>query len=272
MVKHACPMTRHPKPRARAKLLRSLYIWHRYIGLSAALFVMVLSATGLALNHTDSLHMDSTYVQSELLLDWYGIHAPDGLGSYSTDSVIVTAVNERVFRDHQILDDVPVPLVGVIDYLDLTIIASLDQLTLLNREGELIESMGSAAGVPAGMKAIGITTDGAIAIKAAHGYYLTDENLLEWIETDTVEATWSTLSDTPPELAQTLQASYRGHGLPLERVVLDLHSGRLLGDAGVVLVDAAAILFMLLAISGVWLWSRRRASARAHKRKMEHHR
>ena len=264
-------MTRHPRSRSPAKLLRSLYIWHRYIGLSAALFVVVLSATGLALNHTESLHMDSTPVQSELLLDWYGIHAPDNLGSYSTDSVLITEVNERVFRDSEILADVPVPLVGAIDYQDLIIIASLDRLTLLNRDGELIESIGSAAGVPAGMKAIGITTDGAIAIKAAHGYYLTDENLLEWSETDTVEATWSTQSDTPPELAQVIQASYRGNGLPLERVVLDLHSGRLLGDAGVLLVDAAAILFMLLAISGVWLWSRRRASARAHKRKMEQH-
>ena len=264
-------MTRHPKSRSRAKLLRSLYIWHRYIGLSAALFVMVLSATGLALNHTESLHMDSTHVQSELLLDWYGIHAPEDLGSYSAGSVLITEVNERVFRDSEIIDDVLVPLVGAIGYQDLIVIASLDQLTLLNREGELIETIGSAAGVPAGMKAIGITTDGTIAIKAAHGYYLTDENLLEWIETDAVEATWSTLSDTPPELVQALQASYRGNGLPLERVVLDLHSGRLLGDAGVLLVDAAAILFLLLAMSGVWLWSRRRASARAHKRKMELH-
>ncbi len=48
-------MTRHPKARSRAKLLRSLYVWHRYLGLSAALFVILLSATGLALNHTELL-------------------------------------------------------------------------------------------------------------------------------------------------------------------------------------------------------------------------
>ena len=264
-------MTRHPKSRSRAKRLRSLYLWHRYIGLSAALFVMVLSATGLALNHTESLGMDSTHVQSELLLDWYGIHAPDYLDSYAAGPVLFTEVNERVFRDTEILDEVSAPLIGAIAYQDLVIVANLDQLTLLDRDGELIETIGSAAGVPAGMKAIGVTTDGAIAIKAAHGYYLTDENLLEWSETDTLDATWSTPSDTPPELVHVLQEAYRGNGLPLERVVLDLHSGRLLGDAGVLLVDAAAILFMVLAISGVWLWSRRRASARAHKRKLEQH-
>jgi len=263
-------MTRHHKDKSRAKLLRSLYIWHRYIGLGAALFVVILSVSGLALNHTESLGMDSRHVQSEVLLNWYGIHAPDKLGSYSANSVLFTEINNRVFRDAEILHEVKTPLIGAIAYQDFIVIAAGDHLTLLSQEGQLIEHIGSAGGVPAGMKAIGTTTDGAIAIKAAHGYYLTDESFLEWMETDSVDATWSVKSDTPPALTRALQAAYRGNGLPLERVILDLHSGRILGNAGVLLVDAAAILFLILAASGIWLWSRRRASARVHKRKLQH--
>ena len=263
-------MTRHPKDKSRAKLLRSLYIWHRYMGLSAALFVVILSVTGLALNHTESLGMDSTHVQSEALLNWYGIHAPDELSSYAAGPVLFTDINDRVFRDAEILHEVTAPLVGAIAYNDFIVIASGDHLTLLSQDGQLIESISSAGGVPAGMKAIGITTDGAIAIKAAHGYYLTDESFLEWTEADAVDATWSVKTDTPLALTRALQAAYRGNGLPLERVILDLHSGRILGNAGVLLVDAAAILFLVLAASGIWLWSRRRASARAHKRKLKH--
>jgi len=262
-------MTRHPKYKSRAKLLRSLYIWHRYFGLSAALLVVILSVSGLALNHTESLGMDSTHVQSESLLDWYGIHAPDEFSSYSADSVLFTGVNELVFRDSRLLPDVTPPLFGTIAYQGFIVIASRDQLTLLSQDGQLIENIGSAGGMPAGMEAIGTTTDGAIAIKAAHGYYLTDERFLEWTETDTVDATWSTKSATPPELTRAIQTAYRGNGLPLERVVLDLHSGRILGDAGVLLVDVAAILFLLLAISGIWLWGKRRTSAAAHKRKIK---
>jgi len=264
-------MTRHPKSRSRARLLRSLYIWHRFIGLCAALFVIILSATGLALNHTESLKMDSTYVQSEWLLDWYGIRAPVNLVSYSADSRYYTAVNKQLYRDSLIIDEIIAPLVGAIVYQDLVIVATPDQLTLLTLDGERIESIGSVAGVPAGMKAIGITVDDAIIIKAAHGYYLTDENLLKWNETNLTEATWSKPSDTPPALASLLQARYRGNGLPLERVVLDLHSGRLFGKNGVLLVDAAAILFLLLACSGVWLWSRRRSSAKTHRHNREQH-
>jgi len=40
-------MTRHNKKKSRAKLLRSLYIWHRYIGIGAAVFVIILAVTGL---------------------------------------------------------------------------------------------------------------------------------------------------------------------------------------------------------------------------------
>ena len=263
-------MTRHPKDKSRAKLLRSLYIWHRYIGLSAALFVVILSVTGLALNHTESLGMDSTHVQSEVLLNWYGIHAPDELSSYSADSVSFTEISNHVFRNSDLLHDITPPLVGAIAYQDFIVIASQNQLTLLSQDGQLIEHLSSAGGVPAGMKAIGTTVDGAIAIKAAHGYYLTDESFLEWSEADAVEATWSVKVDTPPALTRALQTAYRGNGLPLERVMLDLHSGRILGNVGVLLVDAAAILFLLLAFSGIWLWSRRRASTRAHKRKLNH--
>ena len=62
----------------------------------------------------------------------------------------------------------------------------------------------------------------------------------------------------------------RGSGLPVERVLLDLHSGRIFGKPGVYVVDAAAILFLVLAASGVWLWGKRRASARAHARHKQH--
>jgi uncharacterized iron-regulated membrane protein len=46
--------------------------------------------------------------------------------------------------------------------------------------------------------------------------------------------------------------TYRRGGLPLERVILDLHSGRIVGDWGVYVVDGAALLFLALVITGMW--------------------
>ena len=260
-------MTRHHKQQSPARLLRSLYIWHRYIGIAAAVFVIVLTVTGLVLNHTDELKLDSSYIQSDLLLDWYGINAPGELTSYTSGPISVTAVNGQVFWGSKPLSQVSVPLTGLLVYRDLVIIAAGGGLSLYTTAGELIEKLEHVAGVPAGILAIGITAQALLAVKTAQGIYLTDDSMLEWRLADKPEVLWSEATPVPSGLRAALQAAYRGTGLPVERVLLDLHSGRILGRAGIYLVDAAAILFLLLAFSGVWLWARRRASIETHRRK-----
>ena len=161
---------------------------------------------------------------------------------------------------------VQAPRLGAVARADLVVVGLEGKLLLFTPGGELIERLDGAAGVPAGMQAIGLTPGGRLAIQAAHGFYQTDKNFLEWHETPTLDAVWSTPTLPAPALRTALQQAWRSTGLPLERILLDIHSGRILGGWGVYLVDAAAVLFLLLATSGVWLWGKRRASIKAHQR------
>ena len=264
-------MTRHKK-KPPARLLRSLFIWHRYIGLVAALFVVILALTGLVLNHTDELGLDARHVQSDTLLDWYGVHAPASITSYPVGEHILSAVGKQVYWNTQRVSQVDGPLLGALRFSDLVVAAVEGGLLLFTPDGELIERLGGSAGVPAGMQAIGLAAAGTLAIRAAHGYYQTNSDFLEWRETNTLDnVTWTSAIETPDPLHAALVAAYRGSGLSLERVLLDLHSGRILGNWGVYLMDAAAILFLLLAISGIWLWGKRRVSAKEHQRRRELH-
>ncbi len=261
-------MTRHKHRRSRAKLLRSLYIWHRYIGLAAALFVVLLTITGLALNHTEELALDSTHVKSATLLDWYGIRAPEQITSYLAGPTLISAVGERLYWNGELLPGLTPPLIGALEYAGLIVVGVADHLLLFTPDGTLIEELGSSAGVPAGLQALGRSADGMLAMQTAHGYYRTDASFLKWVESAHLDASWVTGSSTPKPVRELLQAAYRGTGLSLERVLLDLHSGRILGSWGVYLIDAAAILFLFLALSGVWLWGKRRASGREHRRRI----
>ena len=262
-------MTRHHKKKPHAKLLRSLYIWHRYIGLAAAAFVIILSATGLALNHTEELDLDSRHVESDLLLNWYGVHAPEHMTSYQAGPHTITAAGSHIYWNTTELPGVQAPLIGAIAYAGLIIVAVPGKLLLFTAQGELVEQLDGAAGAPAGMQAIGITPDNGLAIHAAHGYYRTTADFMEWQETDALDANWASPVQPSEQLAGKVQDAYRGTGLSLERVMLDIHSGRILGNWGIYLVDAAAVLFLLLALSGVWLWGRRRRSARTHQRAID---
>ena len=226
-------MTRHNKKKSRAKLLRSLYIWHRHIGISTAIFVIVLALTGLVLNHTDELELDTVYVQSEALLDWYGINTPEGLNSHTSGLISITAVNDQIFWDNKRLTHISAPLAGMLTYSDLVVIASGGALSLFTPDGELVEKLDNVAGVPTGVLAIGITPQALLAVKTARGIYLTDENLLEWSRAANPDVAWSVAAPTTPSLTEGLKKAYRGSGLPMERIMLDLHSGRILGRAGV---------------------------------------
>jgi hypothetical protein len=263
-------MTRH-KRKSRARLLRSLYMWHRWLGLAAAAFVILLSLSGLLLNHTEEFALDSRHVSNGALLDWYGIRAPAGMRSFSAGEDVVTQVGDGIYWNTRAIPQLSARLIGAVDFTDFAVVAIEGELLLLSRSGELIERLGGAAGVPAGMQSVGITADGALAIHAAHGYYRTDDMFLDWLESETLDAEWAQPVSPSPELRAALEQSWRGTGLSLERVLLDIHSGRILGQWGVYLMDAAAVLFLVLAASGVWLWSRRRAGIREHRRNKAAH-
>ncbi len=239
--------------------LRSFYVWHRYLGLTVALFALILATTGLALNHTDRLRLDDRHVQLAPLLDWYGIEAPAQATSFSAGGHTLSLLGERLFFDSRMMPGEYGRLIGVAPWHDLLIVAVDEQILLLAPDGELVERLTAKDGVPAGMQAIGTDDRGRITIRAAHGLYQPDDDLLDWLhpERRDIRVRWAQASDLGPERKAALDRRYLAEALPWERVLLDLHSGRILGPAGPWLMDAAAVILILLALSGTFIWLKR---------------
>ena len=69
---------------------------------------------------------------------------------------------------------------------------------------------------------------------------------------------WSIPEAVPEALAEKLLNSEELPGISVETLVLDLHSGRFFGFAGVLFVDLIGILMCVLAVTGLWAWISRR--------------
>lgn len=248
-------MTRHKK-RARFKF-RSLHVWHRTLGLFAGLFVLILAVTGILLNHTEDVGLDSRYVQSAWLLDWYGIAPPAPPVSYAVGGHWVSQVGTRIYYDATEVAVDAGPLLGAVALPEMIVVATQGQLILLTRKGGHIETLEGGQGVPAGIRAIGVSGERP-AIRAAQGDYVADADLLEWKEQPITEPRWAVASVAPQGITQGLLAMYRGTGLTLERVVLDLHSGRIVGAWGRWIMDIAAGILIFLAATGTWMWLKQR--------------
>lgn len=257
-------MTHRSRHRRRSKL-RSWYVWHRWIGVSAALLVVMLAITGIALNHTEQLRLDERAVASEALLSWYGIKAPGPLTAFAAGPRWLLQADNRWYFDDTPLSGEFGALRGAVALPSLIAAASEDAVWLLTERGEVVERMDAGAGVPGDIRRLGVDAQQRLVLDTAAGYARSDTQYLQWRRLAApADVRWAEPSAAPEPLGQAILQRHRGAGLSLERVLLDLHSGRLLGRFGVYVMDAAAILMLVLAASGTWLWLR--GLLRKHRR------
>ena len=246
-----------PRDIARHRLF---WTWHRRIGIVAALLVLVLSLTGLALNHTDRLGLDERYVTWEWLLDRYGIEAPAEAVSYVADNTRITLMGDRLYADRQIQPVLFSALQGVVFADGFLAAAAGDAILLVTPDGQLVDRLGAESGVPAGIETIGVSDAGRILVGTAASVYGAGMDALVWSPEPEPpgEIRWAVADAADASLLNDLRQDFRGRIVPVERVLLDLHSGRIAGWVGTLLMDAAAVLLLVLALTGSWLWFVRR--------------
>jgi len=249
---------------------RSFFQWHRQIGLAVSVLVVILSLTGMFLNHTEQLKLDSSYVKSEFLLKWYGIKKTK-TQSYKIGNNWISHAADTLYFNGTLLEKEITVLNGAVITKNFIAIATQNEVILLTTKGEEIERLDATTGVPNNIIAIGINHSSQLVLKTKIAIFKANQDVTEW-ETVNKTATkdkniiWAKPSPLPSELENKLNILFRGKGLSKERVLLDIHSGRILGKAGPLLMDLAAILLLLLSFTGIWMYAKR--SWTLHKRNL----
>ena len=238
-------------------LARFIRRWHARLGLTAALFFIVLVVTGVALNHTERLGLALTPIRSEALNHWYGLPSPRILAVYPDASLVATP--EAWLYRGRALPEGGGAVVGAVTLPDMLVVATAQSLNLYTLTGERIDTL-SAAALPQ-RPLTGLSRSGnAMALRTPTGVF-TSMDGVSWQTTPDTGLIWVQASApdtlTVNQIRQKLTPS-----LPLERIMLDLHSGRLLGHYGPFFMDAAALILAMLALSGIWIqwrnWRQRR--------------
>jgi hypothetical protein len=244
-----------------SRLIRHLREWHRKLGIVAAFFIIFLSLSGMALNHTTALSLAHQPISNTWLLNHYGIAPPSDVRFYAKKSLKVT--NNILWLNDKLL------LESSEDIIAASVISSSQnpssqsilavnksQIYLFNMHGDLIDQLGEELGVPQNISALSVSKH-KIIIRAGAGYFQTTTDFIEWINVNYVaEPNWV----MPVEASKTdkakVELTYRSQFLTLERIILDAHSGRILGLFGVLFMDAVAVLLILLSLSGLYIWLR----------------
>lgn len=129
-----------------------------------------------------------------------------------------------------------------------------DTLHLFTLHGELIEKLDRSDGIPRRLRRIGVSSSGSVVVQSGEGRFEADRQVNRWSEFSGGPVRWATSGAPPDELRLRVSREARRHMLTWERLVLDLHSGRLFGRGGVVVFDLVAFLLVVLGATGLYIW------------------
>lgn len=248
-------MKHHNPKRNKAK---SLYIWHRYSGLFAALFVIFVTATGIALNHTDGLALKSYHISSSLILDRYQVKNPGKTFSFNSNGRIISQADDLLFVGANTVIPVESDSLGAIEFKDWLLIALTDEILLIDSTDQRVGSLNGADGVPKNIHKIGVDDQGQVKILAnGQVYHLKADFSIEKSNSNVV-ISWSKAAPVSDSFTAEINQRYRSNIISLETLVLDIHSGRFFGSYGALFFDFIGIILLFLSITGVIIWLRQR--------------
>ncbi|MDY6943310.1 MAG: PepSY domain-containing protein [Pseudomonadota bacterium] len=234
------------------------YHLHRYVGLGAACFLVFLAVSGWLMHHADRFGLSERYVCMDSLLDWYGIEAPSDLVGYRVAGHTIVTLGGQIYFDGRWVGEAPMAPVGAVPMAPGIIVAFPDQLLWFDDAGRIIERIEAVHGVPRPVTRIGLLGNGHLAAASAQQIFVADGDLLVWARAPDASVSWSDPVTLEVEQQAAIRASYRERVLTWQRVIADAHSGRILGWWGPWLMDLVALALLLLAVSGLLIWSRRR--------------
>jgi hypothetical protein len=225
------------------------------VGLSVVVFVLFLAISGMTLNHASDLGLDRRYVSWSWLLDAYGIQAPAPSASYEDAGHRGTLLGERLFLDGLDTGQRLSMLTGFIAVDQLILVTAEHGAHLFTSSGERVESFDLQAGLPGPIERLG-RVDGLAVIQSSGQLFRSDAEFAgfePWETSPADEISWSAPSSPDAAELAALDAAWRGRGLTVERMVLDLHSGRIFDMPGVLLMDLVALCMIALGLSGLVL-------------------
>lgn len=228
--------------------------WHRRLGAIAAIFFLFLALSGIALNHTGALRLDQRQIGTPWLIAWYGIRQnPPTQGYPLPGNRFLATDGENWSLDGRLLHGDDENVIGALALDEIYYIATPDRLYLYRDDGQLVDKLSGKSLPPMPIERIGMA-DHTVVLQTQSGLF-SSADALRWRPIKSGHVVWSQPEPLTGQ-AQTAAKRALAPHLPLQRVLLDLHSGRIFGRYGPLMVDLLGLILATLGGTGLYLWFR----------------
>lgn len=236
----------------RRDLKRVSYRWHRRIGVLVSLPLLLIAITGIVLNHPSWYGLNRTFISNPLVLSWYGMTPQNPPISLSSDATWATVVDSVLYLNATRIDEDFPSLTGLVALESVIAISGKDSIWLVERTSlQLIEKLGAESIPPGKILALGVDSS-SLLIDTDQGQFRANADLTSFAAEQRNPLTIAPRTPPPQKLLEQILTDWRGRGITLGKLVLDIHSGAAMGSTGTLLSDLVAAAIILLVLSGMF--------------------
>jgi len=231
--------------------------WHRVLGMAAALPLLLLSISGLLLNHADSLGLHERMVSFRWVVHCYGQMPVGEPVMVEVGERKIVEWDRRIFMDTRELA-LSGRLVGAVGFKDQLAIALEEVIGIYDGHDELVLTLDELSLPKVPITGIDVI-DQRLLVQSGSTWYLLSEDFFSAQESNQRGQAQQPKKLSQKALKQLEDGIVRGFSIPLSRLIVDVHSGRLFGWPGWVITDLAALSLIFLIILGLRLLPNRRS-------------
>jgi len=236
--------------------MENLLKWHKRTGITVSLVLVFLVFTGIFLQHSNDLSLDKSYLASQQLLKIYGIES-QSVTAFKTKNHWVSFANGSTYLDKQFLDYVDaIELTGAVEVKGKIILASASEIYITESNGRLIDELYITDYVTDAIQGLSMNNKGEVIIFGSNENWLLNKDFLKISKYKDSPAKVVSAKNIDDDLESYIQEDSVKRIITWERFMQDLHSGRFFGQVGVYFIDIISVLLLILAITGIVLWSR----------------
>jgi hypothetical protein len=230
---------------------------HRYIGLIICIFLVLLSITGIFLNHTEDLKLSQRHLKWPWLMKIYGFEVPKVEQHFEVGDHFISNYQGQIFIDGQSSFVIQDALKGVVINNHIFYIATSEAVYLFSDQQDFIDILEPPVDSIQSIGQDQLNNTILIQDNVRQIWSLNDiEN--DWQLTEIQSNPWSIETSMTSMQQEMMKNYFFGKGISLEQFLLDIHNGAILKKLGKYLLDIVGILTLVLSITGIWMWSFRK--------------
>lgn len=233
-------------------LVKKSYKLHRRIGTLCSIPIILIALTGIFLNHSGFFSLNKIFIKNSALLSFYKMQPKELPKGFKVSKNWVSSFEGGLYLDDTKLTEINSKLISATKLNKILVAANKNYLFLIDTKDKfIIEKMGSES-LPKGEIIALAVKDKSLLLDTEKGKFKTNFKLSKFKEDKRPELEIPKKSLLPKELEEKVLQNFRGEGVSLSKIMLDIHTGAMFGASGRFVWDIFAACLLLLVGTGLY--------------------